>query len=109
MRKRNIQILFRLDRKESQELDKLVRKSGLTREVLLRSMISGYKLHEKPDEEFYKVMRELSAIGNRVNQLAAKANALGFVDAPLLQQEVDKWLKFRQSISELYLLPTKGN
>lgn len=107
MRKRNVQILFRLDRKEAQEFDKLVRKSGLTREVFLRAMISGYQLHEKPDDEFYKVMRELSAIGNRVNQLAAKANALGFVDAPLLNQEVAKWMDFRKAVMDKYQLPTR--
>jgi hypothetical protein len=38
-------------------------------------MVKGYKLCEKPDPEFYKMMRELSAIGNRINQLAVKANA----------------------------------
>ena len=47
-------------------------------------MVMGYRLCEKPDPEFYKIMRELSAIGNRINQLAAKANALelcGHADA----------------------------
>ncbi len=38
-------------------------------------MVKGYRLCEKPDPEFYKMMRELSAIGNRINQLAVKANA----------------------------------
>lgn len=108
MRKRNVQIMFRLDRKEAGEFDKLVRKSGLSREVLLRAMISGYQLCEKPDDEFYKSMRELSAIGNRVNQLAAKANALGFIDAPLLNIEVAKWMEFRKAVQDKFLLPTRG-
>ena len=107
MRKRNVQILFRLDRKEAQEFDKLVKKSGLSRESFLRAMVAGYQLHEKPDEDFYKVMRELSAIGNRVNQLAVKANALGFVDAPLLKEEVSKWSRFRLAVQEKYQLPGK--
>ena len=42
MRKRNVQILFRLDRKEAQEFDKLVKKSGLSRESFLRAMVAGY-------------------------------------------------------------------
>ncbi len=53
----------------------------------LREMVRGYQLCEKPDPEFYKMMRELSAIGNRINQLAVKANALGFVDTPMLREE----------------------
>ena len=52
-------------------------------------------------------MRELSAIGNRVNQLAVKANALGFVDAPLLKEEVSKWSRFRLAVQEKYQLPGK--
>lgn len=106
MRKRNVQILFRLDRKEAQEFDKLVKKSGLSREAFLRAMVAGYQLHEKPDDDFYKIMRELSAIGNRINQLAVKANALGFVDALLLKEEMEKWGRFRLAVQEKYLLPT---
>ena len=53
----------------------------------------GYEPREKPDERFYDVMRELSAIGNNINQLAAKANTLGFVDAPQLKKEAERWHK----------------
>lgn len=76
MRNRNVQILFRLNDEEAEQLQILVERSGRTREAFLREMVKGYRLCEKPDPEFYKMMRELSAIGNRVNQLAAKANAL---------------------------------
>ena len=74
MRKRNVQILFRLNDEEAAYLYELVERSGHSKEALLRSMLMGYRLCEKPDPEFYKIMRELSAIGNRINQLAAKAN-----------------------------------
>ena len=83
MRKRNVQILFRLNDEEAAYLYELVERSGHSKEALLRSMLMGYRLCEKPDPEFYKIMRELSAIGNRINQLAAKANALDFVDCLL--------------------------
>ena len=76
MRKRNVQILFRLTEEEAEHLNELVRKSGRSKEAFLREMVRGYQLCEKPDPEFYKMMRELSAIGNRINQLAVKANAL---------------------------------
>ena len=80
MRKRNVQILFRLTEEEAEQLNELVRKSGRSKEAFLRETVKGYRLCEKPDPEFYKMMRELSAIGNRINQLAVKANALGFID-----------------------------
>ncbi len=53
---------------------------------LIRLLLKGYEPREKPDEKFYDAMRELSAIGNNINQLSVKANTLGFVDAPMLKQ-----------------------
>ena len=87
MRKRSVQILFRLNEEEAEYLYELVRKSGRSKEAFLREMVKGYQLCEKPDPEFYRIMRELSAIGNRINQLAAKANALNFIDTPMLREE----------------------
>ncbi len=94
MRKRNVQILFRLNDEEAEQLQILVERSGRSREAFLREMVKGYRLCEKPDPEFYQMMRELSAIGNRINQLAAKANALDFVDAPMLKEEARRWHEF---------------
>ena len=68
MRKRNVQILFRLTEEEAEYLCSLAERSGHSRQALLQSMVMGYRLCEKPDPEFYKIMRELSAIGNRSNQ-----------------------------------------
>lgn len=107
MRKRNVQILFRLTEEEAEYLCSLADRSGHSRQALLQSMVMGYRLCEKPDPEFYKIMRELSAIGNRINQLAAKANALGFVDTPMLNEEARKWHEFQIDIRKKYLLPKR--
>lgn len=109
MRKRNVQILFRLTEEEAQQLYHLVRKSGRSKEAFLREMIKGYRLCEKPDPEFYQMMRELSAIGNRINQLAVKANALNFVYTPMLREEARKWHEFQIEIRKKYLLPTRAS
>ena len=108
MRKRNVQILFRLNEEEADYLYDLVKRSGRSKEELLRSMVKGYRLCEKPDPEFYQIMRELSAIGNRINQLAAKANALNFVDAPMLKEEAQRWHEFQIAVRKKYLLPRKA-
>ena len=109
MRNRKVQILFRLTDDEAEQLNELVRRSGRSREAFLREMVKGYQLCEKPDPEFYKIMRELSAIGNRINQLAAKANALGFVDTPMLNEEARKWHEFQIDIRKKYLLPRRAS
>ena len=44
MRKRNVQILFRMNEEEAEYLYDLVRKSGYSKEALLRAMVKGYRL-----------------------------------------------------------------
>ena len=105
MRKRSVQILFRLNEEEAEYLYELVRKSGRSKEAFLREMVKGYQLCEKPDPEFYRIMRELSAIGNRINQLAAKANALNFIDTPMLREEARKWHDFQLDVRKKYEKP----
>lgn len=63
-------------------------------------LLRGYEPREKPDERFYDVMRELSAIGNNINQLAAKANTLGFADATQLKKKQSVGISFRQMLNE---------
>ena len=72
-------------------------------------MVRGYQLCATPDPEFYKMMRELSAIGNRLNQLAVKAHALGFVDTPMLREGSRKWHEFPIEIRKRYLLPRRSS
>ena len=45
MRKRNVAILFRLNKKEAEVLDKKVKKSGLNREAYLRFLVLFQETH----------------------------------------------------------------
>ena len=108
MRKRNIQKIVRFSRDEAQDLQKKAKKSCLSEAGLIRLLLRGYEPREKPDERFYDVMREISSIGNNINQLAVKANALGFVDAPQLKKEAERWHKFQADIERTYLRPDKS-
>jgi len=105
MQKRTIQILFRLNEREADHLYDLVEKSGHSREAFLRAIIEGYQLCEKPDPEFYKAMREISTIGNNVNQLAAKANTLGFTDVQMFTDEVKNLQQLQLDIRKQFLIP----
>ena len=108
MRKRSIQKIVRFSRDEAQDLQKKAKKACLSEAGLIRLLLRGYEPREKPDERFYDVMRELSSIGNNINQLAVKANALGFVDAPQLKKEAERWHKFQADIERTYLRPDKS-
>lgn len=108
MRKRNIQKIVRFSRDEAQDLQKKAKKACLSEAGLIRLLLRGYEPREKPDERFYDVMRELSSIGNNINQLTVKANTLGFVDAPQLKKEAERWHKFQADIERTYLRPDKS-
>ena len=108
MRKRNIQKIVRFSRDEAQDLQKKAKKACLSEAGLIRLLLRGYEPREKPDERFYDVMRELSSIGNNINRLAVKANTLGFVDAPQLKKEAERWHKFQADIERTYLRPDKS-
>mgnify|MGYP000944428116 FL=1 len=108
MRKRNVDKHIWFSRAEAQELQRKAKKACLSEAGLIRLLIKGYEPKEKPDDRFYDVMRELSAIGNNINQLAAKANTLGFIDAPMLKNEAEKWNKFQAEVERHYLCPDKS-
>ena len=106
--KRTIKKQFWFSRGEAQDLQKKAKKTCLSEAALVRLLLRGYEPKEKPDDRFYDVMRELSSIGNNINQLAAKANTLGFIDAPMLKNEAAKWNKFQSEIERTYLRPNQS-
>ena len=108
MRKRNIQKIVRFNRDEAQDLQKKAKKACLSEAGLIRLLIRGYEPREKPDDRFYDAMSELSSIGNNINQLAVKANSLGFIDALLLKKEAERWHKFQADIERTYLRPDES-
>lgn len=72
-------------------------------------LIRGYEPREKTDGRFYDAMRNLSAIGNNINQLAAKAHTLGFIDVPMLKTEALRWHRFQADIEAVFLRPGESN
>ena len=108
MRKRNVEKHIRFTRDEAQDLQKKAKKTCLTEGALIRLLIKGYEPKEKPDERFYDAMRNLSAIGNNINQLAAKAHTLGFIDVPMLKNEAERWHKFQADVERQFLRPEKS-
>ena len=105
--KRTIKKQFWFSRDEAQDLRKKAKKTCLSEAALVRLLLRGYEPKEKPDDRFYDAMREFSAIGNNIHQISVKANALGFIDTPMLREEARKWHEFQIEIRKRYLLPRK--
>ena len=101
--KRTIKKQVWLNKEEAQALKKKAKKVCLTEAALIRLLLRGYEPREKPDDRFYTFTRELSGIGNSMNQLAAKAHSLGYIDTPALEEEVRKLHRFQARIEKEFL------
>ena len=102
--KRTVKKQFWFSKPEAQDLQKKAKKTCLSEAALVRLL----EPKERPDEKFYDVMRQLSAIGNNINQLSVKANALGFIDSQMLKNEAQRWHKFQADIEREFLRPEKS-
>lgn len=49
--------------------------TGLSVSTLVRKLIAGMQLRPRPPDQYAALLRELSAIGNNINQIAYWANA----------------------------------
>lgn len=72
MSKRNIEKHILMNKAEAQDLQKKAKRACLSEGGLIRLLLKGYEPREKPDERFYDVMRELSAIGTTSISLRQK-------------------------------------
>lgn len=64
-----------MDETEYRHLQEQCSVTGLSVSVLIRKLIAGVQLRPRPPGEYTKLLRELSAIGNNINQIAYWANA----------------------------------
>lgn len=101
--RRTIKKQIWLNREEAQDLKKKAKKVCLSEAALIRLLLRGYEPREKPDDRFYEVTRQLSGIGNSLNQLAAKAHSLGYIDTPKLEEEIKRIHKFQVKVEEEFL------
>jgi len=107
LNQRNNRIQIWMNDSEADSLNAKVKRSGLSRESYIRSLMSGYAPKELPGADFFALMRELHAIGNRMNQIAAKANAIGFIDAEQYAGNAGELRETTQRIYEAVMLPER--
>lgn len=109
MRKRNVPIMFRLNRKEAEALDKKVKKSGISREAYLRHLITGVVPKDAPPPDYYSMMRELHKVGNNLNQIAQKAHTLNVIDVKRYDEVVREYEAVVKLIMEAVVMPQAMN
>jgi len=107
MRKRTFRVRVWLNEMEYNTLKISVQKSGLSQEAFLRKILNGYQVKEFPPLEFRELIRQICAIGNSLNQIAAKANSLHMLDAEKYQQNYRQLLNILLSIQKKCEEPEK--
>ena len=105
MSERNVEIKVRLNRKEAEQLNKRVKKSGLSREGYIRHLINGSVPRDAPPPDYYAMMRELYRIGNSLNQVAQKAHTLNVVDVQRYDTAVREFEAAVKKITDAVVLP----
>ena len=92
---------MRLNEQEYAHLKQLSETTGLKMEPLVRQLILGRELKPRPPENLAALLRQMSAMGNNINQIAKVANSSKFIrseDIEAIQKMQDElW----QAIKEL--------
>lgn len=75
MNEQKIKLSVRLNAKQHEYLKKQAALSGLKMEPFIRKLIMGTEIRPRPPDEYLRLIREINAIGNNINQIAHIANA----------------------------------
>lgn len=81
MAKRNHKIDLRLNDEEFEKLKHDVEQSGWSREKYLRALIMNSPMKARPQLELVQMLKQIQLLNNNMNQIAAKAHSLNFVDS----------------------------
>lgn len=78
----------RLNAEEYAKLKSMAAETGISMEALIRKLIMGESLRHRPPDSYANILRQLSAIGNNINQLAYWANATKRLSSNEIQEAV---------------------
>ena len=102
MRKRNRHVSVWMTEQEYQHLKKQTARGGLGVDPFIRNLVAGTEIKPHPPEEYAALLREMSAIGNNINQLAHWANARGSAREEELQKAAElaqeAWRKVKDTL-----------
>lgn len=89
-----IKISVRLTLKEHQRLKNDSAACSLKMEPYIRKLIMGKEIRPRPPDEYVKLLREINAIGNNINQIAHIANA----ERHITQNKIEEVLHLQDEI-----------
>lgn len=106
--KRSIRKYYTLNRKEAEELKKKAKKACRSEAGLVRELVKGYEPREKPGDEFYDAMRDVSSMADQLQRILDHAKGASLDEEQLIHQEIGRWRSFQADIERRFLTPEDG-
>ena len=94
---RTTAVLVRLSPKEKEHLKAQAAACALKMEPYIRKLIMGNIIRPRPPDEYVKLLREINAIGNNINQIAHIANA----ERHISKDKIEEVLNLQNDIMRL--------
>lgn len=107
MAEKKVEIKVRLTPKEAARLQRLVKRTGLSREAYLRHLIGGVVPQEIPPPDYYAFMERLYRVGNLLEQISRQAQVQGAVDTAPYEEAVGQFHQLVKDITEAVILPRR--
>ena len=101
MRKRRIKKNFWFDEEEDNSLKNLSSVSGKTEVQVIRKLITGATIKEKPPQEFYEIMKELLHFRKDIKKELSRFTKQ--LDTKRVEKTLDGIDELRLRIAEKYL------
>ena len=86
MRKRTIKYTVRFNEAEHQHFKEQAARAGYAGEEYIRQLVAKQNIQPRPSEELENVRRQMSAVGNNINQVARKVHSTGSVTPKDIQE-----------------------
>ena len=103
MRKRRIKKNFWFDEEEDNSLKNLSNISGKTEVQVIRKLITGASIKEKPPQEFYEIMKELLQFRKDIKTIKELSRFTKQLDTKRVEKTLDRIDELRLKIAEKYL------
>ena len=94
---------IRINQSESDKLAKDISRTKLTKSEYIRNLIMNVNIKEKPDRDFFIILRNISNIASNMNQIAVVANSKGFIDVDAYNNNVNELREIEKKLKDKYL------
>lgn len=101
MRLRDREFKLRFTKDEYLHIEKQAKKAGLKVGLFLRNLALGIELKARPPDEYYKLVKEINAIGININQIAHIANAERTISQEKINYIVDYLDEIMEKVRDL--------